>query len=120
MRFLIDADLPRSVAPLLSSFGHEAIDVRDIGLRTADDPTIAEYARSKNLCLITGDFGFADVRAYPPEQYAGLVVLQLSRHATEQTILMLVEELLRQPALLSRVPSRLAMVKIGRVRLRPE
>lgn len=120
MQFLIDADLPRSVAPLVSSFGHEAVDVRDIGMRMADDPTIAEYARSKNLCLITGDFGFADVRAYPPEKYAGLVVLELSRHAAEQTILMLVEELLRQSDLLSRLPSRLAIVKIGRVRLRPE
>jgi predicted nuclease of predicted toxin-antitoxin system len=33
MRFLIDADLPRSVAEVIRRHGHEAIDVRDIGLR---------------------------------------------------------------------------------------
>jgi len=32
MRFLIDEDLPRSTDDLLRRYGHEAIDVRDIGL----------------------------------------------------------------------------------------
>ncbi|GAH98136.1 unnamed protein product [marine sediment metagenome] len=33
MQFLIDEDLPRSTGDLLRSYGHKAIDVRDIGLR---------------------------------------------------------------------------------------
>jgi hypothetical protein len=41
VRFLIDADLPRSAKPLLEKYGHEAVDVHDIGLGRADDPTIA-------------------------------------------------------------------------------
>ena len=43
MRFLIDADLPRPTAELIRSFGHEATDVRNIGLgpaRTADERTL--------------------------------------------------------------------------------
>jgi len=43
MRFLVDADLPRSTASVLASFGHQAPDVRDVGMREADDPTIAAY-----------------------------------------------------------------------------
>lgn len=43
MRFLIDADLPRSTKALLEKYSHEAIDVRDIGLRHAKDPVIARY-----------------------------------------------------------------------------
>ena len=35
MQFLIDEDLPRSTGNLLRLYGHEAIDVRDIGLRGA-------------------------------------------------------------------------------------
>jgi predicted nuclease of predicted toxin-antitoxin system len=31
MRFLIDADLPRRTAGLLKTYGHEAVDVRDVG-----------------------------------------------------------------------------------------
>jgi hypothetical protein len=75
VRFLIDADPPRSTKALLEKFGHEAIDVRDIGLRSAKDPVIARYAQDHHACLLTGDFGFADIRNYPPESYYGIVVL---------------------------------------------
>jgi len=46
VRFLIDEDLPRSTANLLRQYSHEAIDVRDIGYRGAQDIQIAEYARA--------------------------------------------------------------------------
>jgi predicted nuclease of predicted toxin-antitoxin system len=67
VRFLIDADLPRSTKTLLEKFGHQATDVRDIGLGSAKDPVIARYAQNHQACLLTGDFGFADIRNYPPE-----------------------------------------------------
>jgi predicted nuclease of predicted toxin-antitoxin system len=41
MRFLIDADLPRSTAALLKQYDHEATDVRDIGLGGARDKKVA-------------------------------------------------------------------------------
>ena len=77
MRFLVDADLPRSVKDIIRDHGHEGIDVRDIGLRSAKDATIAQYAKTEKLCLITGDYDFADIRNYPPDQFSGLVVLSL-------------------------------------------
>jgi len=49
MRFLIDEDLPRSTGNLLRRYGHEATDVRDIGLRGANDSKVASYAQSKKL-----------------------------------------------------------------------
>ena len=62
MRFLIDADLPRSTGTLFQRYNHEAVDVRDIGLRGAKDRQIAAYARGKGLCLVTGDFDFSNIR----------------------------------------------------------
>ena len=53
MRFLIDEDLPRSTGDLLRQYGHEAIDVRDIGLRGSKDPEIAAYAQKNGLSLLT-------------------------------------------------------------------
>jgi len=47
MRFLIDEDLPRSTGDLLRRYGHEAVDVRDIGIRGAKDSQIATYAQKK-------------------------------------------------------------------------
>ena len=119
MRFLIDADPPRSTKRLLEKYGHEAIDARDIGLRHAKDPLIARYALDHRACLITGDFGFADVRNYPPETYHGIVVLELPRHADARFIFGLIESFLRQIPLLPNLPGRLAIVEAGRIRLRP-
>ena len=119
MRFLIDADLPRSTKPLLEKFGHEALDARDVGLRYAKDPAIARYALDHHACLITGDFGFADVRNYPPEAFHGIVTLELPHHASAAFILGLIENFVQQTAILDRLPGRLAIVEAGRIRLRP-
>jgi predicted nuclease of predicted toxin-antitoxin system len=43
MRFLIDANMPRSTAELLKRYNHEAVDVRDIGMGAAADRDIAIY-----------------------------------------------------------------------------
>ena len=45
MRFLIDANMPRSAAELLKHYNHEAADVRDIGMGAALDSDIAIYAQ---------------------------------------------------------------------------
>ncbi len=119
LHFLVDADLPRRTAALCRRFGHAADDVRDLGMGTATDDQIATHAKQQSLCLMTGDFGFADVRNYPPEQYAGIVVLAISPHMTAPTILGIVEELMKRNDILARVPGRLAVVEPSRVRLRP-
>ena len=119
MRFLIDADLPRPTAELVRSLGHEATDVRDIGLGAAPDGRIAVYAQSHGLCLLTGDFDFADIRDYPPEEYFGLVVFMFPDDANRQIILNLIKAFFKEPALLERLPGRLAIAEPGRVRLRP-
>lgn len=118
MQFLIDADLPRLVKPLAERYGHTATDVRDIGLGSASDPRIAAYAQTHRICLLTGDFGFADIRNYPPVDYAGIVVFGLPRHATASFIEQLVESLFQQREVLAKVGGRLAIVSAGSVRLR--
>ncbi len=118
MRFLIDADLPRATGDSLRKAGHDAFDVRDIGLGDAKDYDIAAYAQIHQLCLLTGDFDFADIRNYPPHLYAGIVVLTIPRNATATFILQLVDIFLQQTAVLARLPGRLAIVEPGRVRMR--
>jgi len=120
VRFLLDADLPRSAVEVLRRQGHEAIHVRDIGLGLARDSAIAAYARSRGFCLVTGDPGFVDIRNYPPEQYHGIVVLRLPGDATARDILDLIEQFAGQVEVIERLPGRLAVVQFGRVRLRPQ
>lgn len=118
MQFLIDEDLPRSTGDLLRSYGHEAIDVRDIGLRGAKDSQIASYAQRRDLCLVTGDFDFSDIRNYPPAQYTGLIVLSIPRDATALVIINLLEGFLKQDKLVSELSGKLAIIEPGRIRIR--
>jgi predicted nuclease of predicted toxin-antitoxin system len=118
MHFLIDADLPRSVGDLIRSNGHEATDVRDIGLRSALDTTIAQHAQREGWCLLTGDFDFSDIRRYPPADYAGIVVLVIPPMVTSLYITQLLAMFLQQRDVIEQLPGKLAIVEAGRVRLR--
>lgn len=118
MRFLIDEDLPRSTGNLMRKYGHQAIDVRDIGLRGAKDSQIASYAQREGLCLVTGDFDFSDIRNYPPAQYMGIIVLGIPRDATAKFILNLLEGFLKQDKLASELHRKLVIIEEGRIRIR--
>ncbi|MGA2799120.1 MAG: DUF5615 family PIN-like protein [Thermoguttaceae bacterium] len=119
MEFLVDADLPRPTAEVIRLNGHQARDVRDVGLGRSADEDIAVYAKANGLCLITGDFDFADIRDYPPEDYAGIVVLGLPEKANRDFILRLIIAFLKHPEIISKLPGHLAIVEPGRIRLRP-
>jgi len=118
MKFLIDEDLPRSTGALLQRYGHEYVDVRDIGLSGFKDSQIAQYAISQGICLLTGDFGFADIRNYPPAQYSGLVILWVRGNATAPDILALLEGFLNHHRLVANVKGKLIIVEQGRIRVR--
>jgi len=46
MRFLIDANMPRSILALVTNLGHEVEFARDIGLAAAPDQEIAARAQA--------------------------------------------------------------------------
>jgi Domain of unknown function (DUF5615) len=119
VHFLIDASMPRGTAALIRSRGHDATDVRDIGLGAARDQDIAAHAQAHQLAILSRDFDFADVRHYPPDQFDGIAVIDLPSTARAPTILNLVDFLLQQPKTLNDLPGRLAIVAPGRIRLWP-
>jgi len=45
-------------------------------LAGAPDPVVAEVCRKEGRALITADRSFGQVVDYPPERYAGLIVLR--------------------------------------------
>jgi predicted nuclease of predicted toxin-antitoxin system len=59
VRFLVDAQLPPSLAVALSEVGHPSVPLRDVGLREADDEIIWEYAGENGLVIVTKDEDFA-------------------------------------------------------------
>jgi len=60
VRFIIDAQLPASLAGDLKTIGHEAIAVRNVGLREAEDESIWDYANTHQMVIVTKDEDFAE------------------------------------------------------------
>lgn len=119
MRFLLDANLPRSATEVIRQLGYEGFDVREIGLGGAEDTQIAAHAVAHGLVLVTRDFDFSDVRNYPPAQFAGIIVLQLPDDAVASVVVRVLKTFLSQPAFLGAITGRLAIVESWRVRFRP-
>jgi predicted nuclease of predicted toxin-antitoxin system len=119
MKFLLDANLPRSTAALLRGLGHDVEDVRDVLPSGADDSIVAAHAQKNGSVLITRDFDFANIRNYPPEVCAGIEVLGLPDDAVASQINAVVESFARNEEFLKRLPGRLAIVESWRVRFRP-
>ncbi len=66
-----DAHLSPALAPWLqATFGVEAVPVRDLGLREAEDPVIFAPAREVGAVVLTKDSDFVDLltRYGPPPQ----------------------------------------------------
>jgi predicted nuclease of predicted toxin-antitoxin system len=63
MHFLVDAQLPPSLANWFAVKGHSGIAVRDIGLRDSPDTAIWTYAQCTDAVIVTKDEDFAQLAA---------------------------------------------------------
>jgi predicted nuclease of predicted toxin-antitoxin system len=72
----LDENLPAELLDDLRAAGHEADTVRNEGLTGSPDAVILEQVRQDRRVLFTLDKGIADIRAYPPEQHAGIVLFR--------------------------------------------
>jgi predicted nuclease of predicted toxin-antitoxin system len=77
MRFKIDENLHDDVAVLLTDRGHDVHTVHAEGLKACDDDVLANHCQIDGRALVTLDLDFADIRSYPPVEYAGIVVLRI-------------------------------------------
>lgn len=76
MKFKIDENLPVAAAVLLREAGHEAQTVHDEQMVGGPDCALAQVSRREGRALVTLDLDFSDIRAYPPAEYPGIVVLR--------------------------------------------
>jgi predicted nuclease of predicted toxin-antitoxin system len=76
MRAKLDESMPNEAAGLLRGAGWECHTVHDEGLGGADDARLASVCRDEDRVLFTLDLDFADIRAYPPVDYLGIVVFR--------------------------------------------
>lgn len=60
MKFIVDAQLPPTLASALRQIGCDAVAVREIELRNAKDTAIWQYALQNDGVIVTKDEDFAE------------------------------------------------------------
>ena len=85
-KFVIDEDMPRSTGRILAEAGYAVFDIRDYGLRGADDNKIFEFALTKQAVLITGDIGFGNILHFPLGKHFGIVLARFPNEIDTQEL----------------------------------
>ncbi len=76
MHCKIDEHLHLEIKDLLAQHRHEPVTVAEQGMAGSIDPDVAQVCRKEGRALLTLDLDFSDIRAYPPEDYHGIVVFR--------------------------------------------
>ena len=74
MRLIVDENIRREVTDFLKK---ESRDLLILPSGT-DDAAIAKTARESKRIILTHDRHFANILAYPPSQYAGIIRIRIS------------------------------------------
>jgi predicted nuclease of predicted toxin-antitoxin system len=86
VKFKTDENLPSEAASVLRDAGFEADSVREEALEGSEDTALALRIRAEGRILITLDLDFSNIRAYPPQDYPGLIVLRLKCQDRETVV----------------------------------
>lgn len=115
LRFKLDENADVRWGEPLIEAGYWVSSAAEEALQGSEDSVLAEMCRRLNLSLITADLDFAQILDYPPEEYAGLIVLRHPRPTLAG-----MRNLVRQVAVAAKQESpvgRLWIVEPGRMRI---
>jgi predicted nuclease of predicted toxin-antitoxin system len=76
-KFKLDENLPVEAAGIFTRVGHDAVTIRDQRMKGQPDANVAVVCKREGRAVVTLDLDFADIRTYPPGDYAGIIVLRL-------------------------------------------
>ena len=116
MKFKLDENIGGRGLELLQVAGHDVMTVRDPGLAGAKDERLFATCASEGRALITLNHDFGQVMRFPPEQSAGVIVLEVEPRASVSAILDRLSEFLAVLGTRS-VFGSLWVVEPGRVRI---
>jgi len=92
VKFKIDENLPPEAAGILREVGFGADTFGQEDLSGAEDAAIASTSLSEDRIVLTPDLDFANIRAYPPGEHAGIIVLRMKQQ-DKRTVLAYVRRL---------------------------
>jgi predicted nuclease of predicted toxin-antitoxin system len=95
VNFLVDENMPRSLAGRIAELGFSVQDVRDIGLTAHPDEEVMQAAIATDAIIITADRRFADPRTWPEEFTAGVIFITLPEGTSTRIIVTKILELIQ-------------------------
>jgi len=87
MKLKLDENLGARGREFLIANGFDVETVLSQGLCGATDHVLIDVCRSEGRCLVTLDFDFSNPVRFPPDKYAGIVVLKLPKDPAINDIL---------------------------------
>ena len=79
MKFKIDENLPVDAVKTFQEAGYNTVSVLDQSLQGCSDKTLISVCKNENRILVTLDIDFANLLTYPPQEYAGIIMLRLKK-----------------------------------------
>lgn len=119
IRVFADQCVPNLVTESLRNGGYEVLLLRDFLPIESNDIVVISKAQELGTILITLNGDFANILDYPPENYKGIIALQVRNHPE-----MLPQIMARLKAYFSTFPDmehyqgKLFLVEVHRIRIR--
>lgn len=119
LRFFADHCVPTSIVRFLQECGHKVFVLRECIPKDSPDPVVIQAAQDYQAILVSLNGDFADIVTYPPEQFRGIIGIQLHNHPELIPILLkrLHVFLIEHPSM-EEYAGRLFLVESHRIRIR--
>lgn len=119
LQFFADHCVSNAIMQSLRAAGHTVVRLRDHLPVDSPDVAVIEKARQLDAILVSLNGDFADIVAYPPASYEGIVALQLRNRpeTTVQLMQTLLDYLASHPGR-EYYRGKLLVVEVNRIRMR--
>lgn len=121
MLFFIDHCVPRSVVEFLNQEGHKTNILKNHLPPDAPDERVIQKAQKQNAILISLNGDFADIVTYPPQNFVGIIGLQVrNRPEAIEHILHRLNNYFQKHPDQEHYSGKLILVEPHRIRVRKE
>ena len=119
LRFFTDHCISNSVIQTFQDAGYEVFRLRDHIPTDSTDSVVISKARELDSILVSLNGDFADIVAYPPANYKGIIALQVGNHPEiiPQLMATLKDYLSAHPDM-NHYEGQLLLVEVHRIRVR--
>lgn len=120
LRFFADHCVPpKSVIDALRQHGHEVLRLKDFIPTDSSDPLVIATAQDLDAILISLNGDFADIVAYPPADFKGIIALQVrNRPQVISDVMAILTDYLSKNSEMSYYNGKLLVVESYRIRVR--